>query len=79
MAKVTYHIVPHDGGWTYRVGDVFAETFPTHDLARQAAERAAAEQVVPGDTTEILYEDQQGHWHGEVARGDDRPETEVEG
>jgi hypothetical protein len=79
MAKVTYHIVPHDGGWTYRVSGVFAETFPTHDLARQAAERAAAEQVVPGDTTEILYEDGQGHWHDEIARGDDRPETEVEG
>ena len=66
MATVTYHIVPHDGGWT-------------HDLARKAAERAAAEQIVPGDTTEILYEDKQGHWHGEVARGDDRPATEVEG
>jgi hypothetical protein len=79
MTKVTYEIVQHDGGWTYRVGGVYAETFPSHDLARKAAEQAAAEQLVPGDTTEILYEDGQGHWHDEVVRGDDRPETEVQG
>lgn len=79
MTKITYEIVRHDGGWTYRVGDVYAETFPSHDLARKAAERAASEQVVPGDTTVISYEDQQGRWHDEVARGDDRPETDVEG
>ncbi len=79
MAKVTYHIVEHDGGWAYRVNDVFSETFPTHDQARKAAERAAAEQHVAGDTTAISWEDQNGKWHQELARGDDRPETEVEG
>ena len=35
MPKVTYHIIEHDGGWAYRVGDVISETFPSHDLARQ--------------------------------------------
>jgi hypothetical protein len=35
--------------------------------------------VVAGATTGISYEDKQGHWHNEVARGDDRPETEVKG
>jgi hypothetical protein len=58
---------------------VFSEAFPSHDLARKAAERAAKEQVVPGDTTDISYEDKEGHWHDEVSRGDDRPETDVEG
>jgi hypothetical protein len=48
-------------------------------LARQAAERAASEQIVPGDETGISYEDKQGRWHDEVSAGDDRPETEVEG
>jgi hypothetical protein len=79
MTKVTYEIVEHDGGWAYRVDGVFSETFQTHDLARRAAERAAREQVVPGATTGISYEDKTGHWHDEIAPGDDRPETDVQG
>ena len=79
MAKIIYKIIEHDGGWAYRVGDTISETFPTHELARQAAERAASEQVVGGAETGIVYEDQEGRWHEEVSRGDDRPETEVEG
>ena len=47
MTKVTYEIVEHDGGWAYRVDGVFSEPYPTHDLARQAAERAAQEQLIP--------------------------------
>jgi hypothetical protein len=57
MTKITYEIVEHDGGWAYRADGVFSETFPSHDLARKAAERAAKEQVVPGETTGISYED----------------------
>src|SRR5262245_12252854 len=79
MAKVTYEIVEHDGGWAYRVDGTLSETFPSHDAARRAAERAAGEQVVGGQTTTISYEDKQGRWHDEVSRGDDRPETEVKG
>jgi hypothetical protein len=79
MTMVTYEIVEHDGSWAYQVNGVFSETFPSHDLAHRAAERAAKEQVVPGNTTGITYEDKDGHWHSEVARGDDRPETDVEG
>jgi Uncharacterized protein conserved in bacteria (DUF2188) len=79
MTRVTYQIVEHDGGWAYRVDGVFSEPYPTHDRARQAAERAAQEQLIPGETTGISYEDKEGRWHEEVARGDDRPETEVEG
>jgi hypothetical protein len=79
MSKVTYHIVEHDGGWAYRVDGVYSETFPSHDAARKAAERAAREQVVAGATTGIVYEDKEGRWHEEIARGDDRPETDVEG
>jgi hypothetical protein len=79
MTKVTYEIVEHDGGWAYRVDGVFSETFPSHDKARKAAERAAKEQVVSGETTGISYEDKEGHWHDEVAAGDDRPETDVKG
>lgn len=79
MAKVTYEIVEHDGGWAYRVDGVYSETFPSHDAALEAARRAAAEQRVPGDTTGISWEDQEGNWHEEVSRGDDRPSTDVEG
>jgi hypothetical protein len=79
MAKVTYAIVEHDGGWAYKVGDVFSETFRTHELARRAAERAAGEQRLGGETTEIVYEDATGRWRDEISPGGDRPETDVEG
>jgi len=44
-----------------------------HDLAHSAAERAANEQVVPGDPTGISYEDKDGRWHDEASPGGDRP------
>jgi hypothetical protein len=34
---------------------------------------------VPGETRAISWEDKNGKWHEELARGDDRPETDVEG
>jgi hypothetical protein len=77
IAKITYEVVEHDGGWAYRVNGVFSEAFPTHALAHEAAERAAREQVVAGETTDISYEDSDGRWHEEVSEGDDRPETSV--
>ena len=79
MAKVTYHIVRHDDGWAYQFNGVYSEAFPTRDVARRAALRAAQEQHVPGETRTISWEDEAGKWHEELARGDDRPDTEVEG
>jgi hypothetical protein len=79
MTKIVYEIVEHDGGWAYRVDGAYSETFPTHDLARAAAKRVAKEQAAPGETTEISWEDEKGHWHDETSPGDDRPEPEVEG
>jgi hypothetical protein len=79
MAKVVYRIVQHDGGWAYQVDHVFSETFRSHDAARRAAERAAAEQQVSGDEAAISFEDADGHWREELVSGGDRPETVVEG
>jgi len=79
MTKITYEIVEHDGGWAYRVGGVFSETFRSHDDARKAAEQAAREQTLPGETTPISYEDERGRWRDEVSAGKDRPETDVTG
>jgi hypothetical protein len=79
MAKVTYHIVPHDGGWAYRVEGSYSETFRTHHAAKAAAQRAALEQRAPGETAAISWEDDKGNWHEELASGRDRPETDVEG
>ena len=50
MTNVVYEIVEHDGGWAYKVGDVFSEPFPSHAAALAAAKRAAGEQTMPGDT-----------------------------
>ena len=79
MTKVTYEIVEHDGGWAYKVDGVFSEPFPSHDAGRLAAEYAAQEQLVPGETTGIQYEDKEGRWHDELAVGNDRPKTNVKG
>jgi hypothetical protein len=78
MAKVTYRIVKHEDGWAYKVGEVFSETFRSHDVALVAAKRAAAEQKVPGETVGIEYETADGIWHEELDPGSDRPETAVE-
>lgn len=77
MTGILYEIVEHDGGWAYRVGDVFSETFATHDDARAAAEQAAAEQQLGGEDESISYQDREGVWHEEHARGDDRPQASV--
>ena len=77
MSHVTYQIVEHDGGWAYKVDDVFSETFPSHAAALAAAKAAAAEQRVPGQTEAIEWEDANGRWHSETASGRDRPDTDV--
>jgi Uncharacterized protein conserved in bacteria (DUF2188) len=77
MSHVTYAVVEHDGGWAYKVGDVFSETFATREAAHAAAARAAEEQRAPGQGGPIEYEDASGQWREEEERGDDRPDTEV--
>lgn len=77
MATVHYRIVQHDGGWAYKLGDVFSEAFRTHDAALIAARRVAREQERPGETRAILWEDGEGKWHEETAHGDDRPIADV--
>lgn len=78
MSQIKYEIVEHDGGYAYKLGDVFSETFATHEQALDAAIAAADRQQKVGETAPIRYQDADGNWHDEIARGDDRPETEIE-
>ena len=78
MTHITYKIVRHEDGWAYTLNGVFSESFPTHATALAAARQAAAEQRVPGRTETIEYEDENGKWHTEIARGGDRPDADVE-
>ena len=78
MTKVIYEIVEHDGGFAYRLGDVYSETFPTHRAAHEAAEQAAARQRLEGADAQILYQDADGNWHESFASGRERPDTAVE-
>lgn len=78
MTEVHYHLVEHDGGWAYRVGGTYSETFPSREAAVAAARRAAGEQRAPGEDVGITYEDENGRWREELSDGDDRPETEVD-
>jgi hypothetical protein len=77
MSHVTYKVVRHEDGWAYTANGTFSEAFATHAAALDAARRAAAEQRVPGQTETIEYEDANGLWHTETARGSDRPDTDV--
>jgi hypothetical protein len=61
------------------VGPIRSDLTRPMTWLRRAADRAAKEQVVPGDATGISYEDKDGRWHDEVSPGSDRPETDVEG
>lgn len=77
MTKIHYKVIEHDGGWAYKLGDVFSEPFPSKQAAMAAAKRVVAEQHVPGNTTTIEYEDEAGVWHQEISQGDDRPDADV--
>lgn len=78
MAQVTYEVVEHNGGFAYRVGDVFSETFATHQAAHRAAEEASQRQQLAGEDEVIQYQDADGSWHEEASAGDARPDAEVE-
>lgn len=78
MSRIRYEVVPHNDGYAYRLGDVYSETFATHDEALEAAEAAAQRQEMAGDDETIQYQDRDGGWHAERTSGDDRPEVEVE-
>jgi hypothetical protein len=74
---ITYHIDEHDGGFGYRLGDVWSETFPDHDSAVAAAKSAAARQQIGGEDAEITFQLADGRWQTERVDGGVRPETEV--
>jgi hypothetical protein len=77
MTKVVYEIIEHDGGWAFKLGDTISQSFLTHEAAYNAAKRVALEQMRPGETAGISWEDAKGRWHDEIAHGDDRPDVEV--
>lgn len=76
-AQVTYEVVEHDGGWAYKVDDVFSETYATHEAATAAAARAAMLHRRAGADETVEYQDAEGDWHQETEPGSDRPETAV--
>jgi len=77
MTHVHYQIVKHADGWAYKLGEVFSETFQSHENALEAARIAAARQQLGGTTQVISYEDKDGVWHEEIAPGGDRPQADV--
>jgi Uncharacterized protein conserved in bacteria (DUF2188) len=77
MPKFHYRVIQHDGGWAYRLNDVFSEPFSSRTAALAAARRVAAIQHIPGDTTHIEFQDEAGKWNTELSEGTDRPDTDV--
>lgn len=75
--KITYEIVPHDGGWAYRLDGAYSETFGSHAEALEAARIVTAEQQVGGESEQISFQDNRGRWHSEYSDGGDRPEAVI--
>lgn len=75
--RITYHVGEHDGGYAYRLEDVWSETFADHEKALAAAKAAARRQHVGGRDAEISYQRPDGSWTTEHASGGDRPDTAV--
>jgi len=75
--KITYHVGQHDGGYAYRLDNVWSEPFATHQQALKAAKAAAQRQHIEGRDAEITYQTADGTWRSEHALGGDRPETAV--
>jgi len=78
MTKITYEIIKHDGGWAFELDGTISQTFKSHDAAYNAAKRVALEQMRPGETVGISWEDERGRWHDELSSGDDRPEVAID-
>ncbi len=78
MTKITYEIIKHDGGWAFELDGTISQTFKSHDDAYNAAKRVAFEQMRPGETVGISWEDERGRWHDELSSGDDRPEVAID-
>ena len=72
---VTYHVDEHDGGFAYRVGDVWSEAFPSHEAALRAAKSAANRQQVEGERAEITFQFADGR--SQTQQEVDGPESEV--
>ena len=54
MSDAVYRIVEHDGGWAYKLGDVFSETFPSRRLAELAATGSPRSSVAQVRTRQSL-------------------------
>jgi hypothetical protein len=76
--QLTYHVDEHDGGWGYKLGDVWSETFPSHEAALKAARSAAERQQIGGADAQISYQPADGTWREESVSGNDRPQVDVE-
>ena len=77
MTNIVYEIVEHDGGWAYKLGDVFSETYPSKELATAAANDVAERQQVAGEPEVVQYQNAEGSWREESVSGEDRPEVDV--
>ena len=47
MARIHYRIVAHDGGWAYKLNDVFSEPFVSKSAALAAAKKSPPSSTFP--------------------------------
>ena len=77
MTKLNYEIVERDGGYAWKLGDAFSETYPTRDAASAAAiEDSARRQSGTAQSTAQSDGDAR-RWHNEMANNDTGHETSI--
>lgn len=77
MTEVIYEIGEHDGGWAYKVGNVYSDPIAPAKAFMQPRPKSLWNSACPGETEAIQFEDAKGQWHTETAQGGDRPRPEI--
>ena len=78
MAHVTYKVVRHEDGWAYTVNGAFSESFPTHADALKRRGVRPPNSGSPGRPKASSTRMSAASGTASFARGNDRPETDVE-
>lgn len=77
MTKPNYEIVERDGGYAWKLGDAFSETYPTRDAASAAAIEDSARRQSGTARATAQSDGDARRWHNEMADNDTGHETDI--
>ncbi|MAZ17255.1 hypothetical protein [Oricola sp.] len=77
MTNPNYEIVEREGGFAWKLGDAFSETYPTRDAASAAAIEDSAKRQSGKARTNAQADGDARRWHDEMADNDTGHETDI--